>query len=169
MLDVVSKGRRLRERELTVVGEVLHVQHGDLDAFLSEQMHDYLANAIASTGYDHDFLAPDVGVVRPIVCDGIVEPGADFVKQAENEQRLQVLERGCVARSKATAVDCVFACQEQWQSKQWVQRRKLEEPCDSVAGDACIINQPSSGRIACASRTFARQGPFAADGHDGVL
>jgi len=159
----------MRDREVTLVCEVLHVQHGDLDALLSEQMHDYLANAITSTGHNDDFLAPDVGVIRPVICDGVVEPGADFVKQAEDEQRLQVLERGYVACSKATAIDCVFACQKQWQSEQGVQRCKLNKPRDGVAGDACIINQPSSGHVACASCTFTRQGPFAADRHDSVF
>lgn len=80
-----------------------------------------------------------------------------------------MLECGGVARSKATAINCIFASQEQWQSKQRVQRCKLEKPCDGVAGDACTINQPSSGRVACAPRTFTRQCPFAANGHNDVL
>jgi len=75
-------------------------------------VHDYLADAIASAGYDDDFLAPNVGVVRPVVCDGVVEPGADFVEQPENKERLQLFECGCMARSDATAIDRVFSCQK---------------------------------------------------------
>lgn len=105
----------MRDRKFTLVREVLHVQHGDFDALFSEQLHDYLANAITSAGDNDDFLAPDVGVVRPVVCDGIVEPCTHFIEQAEDEQRLQVLECGRVTRSKATAINCVFACQKQRQ------------------------------------------------------
>lgn len=140
-----SSVREERE-EVTLVCELLDVQHGDLDALLSKQLHDDLANAVGAARHDDDFLAPHVRVAGPVVGDAVAEPGADSVVQAEHEQRLQVLERGRVARSKAAAIERVFGCQEQRQRDQRVQRRELEEPRDGVAGDACIIRQLSRAR-----------------------
>lgn len=144
---------RARDSELgkhTLVGQFLHVQHGDLDALLSQQVHDNLANAVTSARDDNNLLTPHVRVVGPVVGDGVVEPLADLVCQPKHEQRLQVLPRGRMVGSHASAIERVFAGEEERQSEQRVERRELDKARKGIASDAY-------GYISWASITQARR------------
>ena len=119
----------------TLVCQLLHIQHGDLDALLCKQMYNDLANAVTPSRYDDHLLTPHVRVVRPVVRDCIVEPCADLVQESENEQRLEVFPCSRMVSSDATTIDRILSSQEERQSKQWVQRRELKEARKGVAGD----------------------------------
>ena len=64
---------------VTLVGELLHVQHSDLDALLGKQEHDALADAVGAARHDDNFLLPVPLVGLPVVDDLVVEPATDRV------------------------------------------------------------------------------------------
>lgn len=67
------------------------------------------------------------------------------------------------------AIESVFSSKEQREREEWVEHRELEEATDCVARHACEtsasphIGSHRSG--ASRSRTFARKGVVASDGH----
>ena len=125
---------RCWKRCFTFISQLLHIQYSDLDALLSgrgislhavkddallsKQMHDYLANAVASSRHNNHLLTPHVCVVRPIICDCIVEPCANLVRKPKDEQRLQMLPCSRMISRNATAVNCVFSSKEKRDCKQ---------------------------------------------------
>lgn len=111
----------------------MHVQHSDFDALLCEQVHDNLANAITSSRHDNYFLTPYIRIVRPVICNRVIKPGADFIRKPENKQRLEMLPSSRMISNGAITVNRVFTSQEQRQCEQRIERRKLEKAHKGVA------------------------------------
>ena len=109
---------RCWKRCFTFISQLLHIQYSDLDALLSKQVHDYLADAVASSRHNNHLLTPHVCVVRPIIRDCIVEPCANLVRKPKDEQRLQMLPCSRMISRNATAVNCVFSSKEKRDCKQ---------------------------------------------------
>lgn len=101
------------ECDHTLVRELLHIQHGDLDALFSEQQDDLLANAVGAARHDDDLLLPIPLIALEVVEDLVVKPAADGVEQAEGEQRLQVTESGGMLGGEQRALGRVFGSEEE--------------------------------------------------------
>jgi hypothetical protein len=78
---------------LTLVCQLLYIQHSDLDALLGKQMHNGLSNAIAATRHNNDLLLPIIRVLVPVVRHRRVEPCAEASDQTEPKDGPEVLER----------------------------------------------------------------------------
>jgi hypothetical protein len=90
----------------------LHIQYSHLDAFLSEQMHNNLANAVTSSCNNYHLLTPYISVVGPIVRHSIIEPLADPVRKSKYQQRLQMPPCRGMVGSGTTTIKGVFTKEE---------------------------------------------------------
>jgi hypothetical protein len=120
----------------TFISKLLHIQHGNLNPLLRQQMHHNLPNPVAPARHNHNFLAPHVRVALEVVRHGIVKPPAHLLQQAKHHQRLEVLPCRRVAGGCAPAFERVFAREQQREREKRVEGRVFHEARERVAGEA---------------------------------
>lgn len=135
-VSIPSKQLTLNGRH-TLIRQVLHVQDGDLDTLLGEQLDNNLANAIAASGYNDDLATPDIGIAAPVVGHAAVEPGVDGAQRTQAQQRLQALECCGMVFGKGVALVRVARKEEEGQREGRVEGRVPDEAADSIASHAC--------------------------------
>lgn len=123
----------------TLVRELLYIQDGDLDAFLGQQVHDNLANAVAAARHDNNLLAPDIRVVSPVVRHGAVEPCARGSEHAQSSKLLEDIQGSGVLVGEDIALRRVARKENQRQREGRIQGGEAEEPRNSVGSDTCEV------------------------------
>lgn len=127
----------------TFVREFLHVQNGNLDALLGQQVDDDLSDTIATSRHDDNLLAPHICVVAPVVGHCFVKPCAHASQHAQPREHFEVLQETAMLFAEDVALCGVAREEDQRKGERRVERRVAEEARDSVARHTCKLCQQS--------------------------
>ena len=117
-----------RECERTLVRELLHVQHRNLDPPLRKQQHDALPNAVGAARHHHNLLVPVPRCPLPVVHHLVVQPPADGAQHAQHRERLELLVRRAMLERELRALRRVFRREEERDRDGGVEQRGAHEP-----------------------------------------
>ena len=98
-----SSVNALRCCELTIISQLLYIQHCDFDPPLSEQLYYNLSDSITATCHHHNLFVPVVSVIAPAIGNGCIEPCAGFGDSTDRKECLEMFEGGIVGGSKEFA------------------------------------------------------------------
>ena len=72
ILGFIRSSKHIACFRRTLISQILHIQHRNLDPLLSQQLHHNLADAVTASCYDHHLATPHIRIIRPVIRDRIV-------------------------------------------------------------------------------------------------